>query len=127
MFCEKILHFQMKDIKEIRSILYTDEFKGFFESLDERAQNKLEDNISILKTVYVLSTKFVKRITNTNLYELRVSVGYNEYRNILFAIDHENVIQATGIILLNGFLKKSSKDYNKQIKRAINILKDIEL
>ena len=117
----------MKEIKEVRSVLYTDEFKEFFESLNERTQSKLEDNISILKTVYVLSTKFVKRITNTNLYELRVSVGHNEYRSILFAIDHENVIQATGIILLNGFLKKSSKDYDKQIKRAINILKDIEL
>ena len=117
----------MKEIKEIRNILYSEEFEEFFESLDETTQNKLEDNVSILKTVYVLSTKFVKRIVNTNLYELRVSVGYNEYRSILFTIDHENVMQATKIILLNGFLKKSSKDYDKQIKKAINILENIEL
>ena len=117
----------MKEIKEIRSVLYTDEFNLFYSELDERTQDKFEDNVSILKTVYVLSTKFVKRIINTDLYELRVSVGYNEYRNIIFAIDHENVIQATKIILLNGFLKKSSKDYEKQIKKAINILKNIEL
>ena len=50
-----------------------------------------------------------------------------EYRTILFAMDHENVIQATKIILLNGFLKKSSKDYNKQVKKANNILKELEL
>jgi len=117
----------MKKIEEIRSILYSKEFEEFFESLDKKTQSKLEDNVSILKTVYVLSTKFVKRIVNTDLYELRVSVGYNEYRSILFAIDHENVIQATKIILLNGFLKKSSKDYDKQIKKATNILKNIEL
>lgn len=108
-------------------MLYSDEFKEFCESLDERTLEKLEDNVSVLKTVYVLSTKFVKKVVNTNLYELRVSVGYNEYRSILFAIDHDNVIQATKIILLNGFLKKSSKDYNKHIKRAINILNNLEL
>jgi mRNA-degrading endonuclease RelE of RelBE toxin-antitoxin system len=117
----------VKEVEEIRTVLYSEEFKEFCESLDERAVEKLEDNVSILKTVYVLSTKFVKRIVNTNLYEMRVSVGYNEYRSILFTIDHENVIQATEIILLTGFLKKSSKDYGKQIKRAINILNNLEL
>jgi len=45
----------------------------------------------------------------------------------LFAADHENVIHSTKISLLNGFLKKSSKDYDKQVKRAINILKELEL
>ena len=117
----------MKDTEEIRSILYTDEFNLFYSELDERTKEKYKQGIDILKTIYVLSTKFVKRIENTNLYELRISVGYNEYRSIIFAINHENVIQSTKIILLNGFLKKSSKDYDKQIKKAINILKNIEL
>jgi hypothetical protein len=117
----------MKDGEEIRNIFFTDEFNEFRESLDERSKEKLDDNVSILKTVYVLSTKFVKKIVNTDLYEMRVSVGFNEYRSILFAIDHKNVIQATKIILLNGFLKKSSKDYDKHIKRAINILNNSEL
>ena len=112
----------MKEIEEIRKIVQSEEFNDFFDTLDERTQCKFDDNISILKTVYVLSTKFVKRIVNTDLYELRVSVGHNEYRSILFAIDHDNVIQATKIILLIGFLKKSSKDYDKQIKRATSIL-----
>lgn len=64
---------------------------------------------------------------NTDLYEMRVSVGTNEYRTILFAIDHDNIIQSTRIILLNGFLKKSEKDYRKQINIAEKILKDLEL
>jgi hypothetical protein len=68
----------------------------------------------------------VKKLVGTDLYEMRVSVGFNEYRSILFAIDHKNIIQAKKIVLLNGFLKKSSKDYDKQIKKAINILKNIE-
>jgi len=117
----------MKEIEVIRNILYTDEFKLFYSELDERTKEKYKHGIDILKTIYVLSTKFVKKIANTDLYELRISVGYNEYRSIIFAIDHENVIQSTKMILLNGFLKKSSKDYDKQIKKAINILKNIEL
>ena len=64
---------------------------------------------------------------NTELYEMRVSVGTNEYRTVLFAIDHDNIIQSTRIILLNGFLKKSEKDYRKQINIAEKILKDLEL
>jgi mRNA-degrading endonuclease RelE of RelBE toxin-antitoxin system len=117
----------MKIEKEIRNVFFTDEFKEFRESLDERSKEKLDDNVSILKTVYILSTKFVKKIVNTNLYEMRISVGNNEYRSMLFAIDHKNIIQATRIILLNGFLKKSSKDYDKYIKRAINILNNLDL
>jgi len=114
-------------MKEIRKILYSEEFNDFFESLDERIQRKFDDNISILKTVYALSTTFVKKPVNTNVYEFRVSGGHIKCRCILFAVDHENVIQATKIILLSGFLKKSSKDYYKQIKRANSILKNMEL
>ena len=56
-----------------------------------------------------------------------MSVGSNEYRTVLFAIDNSNVILSTKIILLNGFLKKSTKDYNKQIAKAECILKDLLL
>ncbi|MDR2950132.1 MAG: type II toxin-antitoxin system RelE/ParE family toxin [Prevotella sp.] len=111
----------------MRELLHTDDFDAFYYSLDERTTIKHDEALSYLETVYVLSNKFVKKIVNTNLYEMRVSVGTNEYRTIIFASDHENVIQATTIILLNGFLKKSSKDYDKQIKKAIKILNDLEL
>lgn len=118
----------MKNEEEkIRELFYTDDFDSFYELLDEKAALKHDEAILYLKTVYVLSAKFVKRIVNTNLYEMRVSVGYNEYRTIIFAADHENVIQAKKIFLLNGFFKKSSKDYDRQIKKAINILKELEL
>ena len=71
---------------------------------------------------YVLSTKFVKRLDNTDFYEMRVSLGNNEYRTVIFTMDNENVMLATKIILLNAFLKKSTKDYKKQIKIAEKIL-----
>ena len=48
-------------------------------------------------------------IRSAEFDELRISVG-NEYRVILFTIDHENFIEAERLLLLNGFMKKSTKD-----------------
>ncbi len=56
---------------------------------------------------------------------MRVSIGTNEYRTVLFAMDNSNFIEATKIILLNGFLKKSEKDYRKQIDIARKILDNL--
>ena len=69
----------------------------------------------------------MKHLENTDLYEMRVSVNFNEYRTILFAVDNDNIILSKRILLLNGFLKKSTKDYSKQIKVAKQILEDFEL
>lgn len=71
-----------------------------------------------------VSKKFVKKLVTSHLYELRVSVD-NEIRIILFAADNDNINLATKIIALNGFIKKSTKDYEKQIKKALNILSEI--
>jgi mRNA-degrading endonuclease RelE of RelBE toxin-antitoxin system len=108
----------------IREIIYTDEFKDFYDSLDEKVQKKIRYAISIVETIYVVSTDFVKKLEETDLplYEMRVSIGSNEYRTIIFSIDNDNFMQATRVILLNSFLKKSSKDYKKQIKTAEKML-----
>lgn len=58
---------------------------------------------------------------------MRVSIGTNEYRTVIFAIDNHNFIEAGNVILLNGFLKKDNKDYRKQIEIANTILKNLEL
>lgn len=55
---------------------------------------------------------------------MRISVG-NEYRVILFATDNDNFIEATEILLLNGFMKKSTKDYKVQIQVAWKIIKGL--
>lgn len=83
--------------------------------------------MNVIATVYNVSTKFVKHLDNSDLYEMRVTVGTNEYRTVLFAIDHANIIEAKNIILLNGFLKKDNKDYRKHIKTAETILNNMEL
>ena len=112
---------------EIRVVYKTPEFDKFYNSLPIKVQVKFNYVIDVVTTIYDISTKFVKHLHDTDLYEMRVSIGSNEYRTILFAIDKENIIEATKIILLNGFLKKSNKDYRKQIGIAQSILKDLEL
>jgi len=119
----------MKTSNEIiRELIHTEEFDEYFNSLDERTKDKFADCMEVLETVYVLNTKFVKKIVEAEegIYELRVSVGFNEYRIILFSVDHENIIEAKHVILLDGFLKKDKKDYRRQVKKAINILNRLD-
>ena len=108
----------------IRELYFSDEFTEFYEKLQDKVKAKFEHTMDIIRTEYVLNTKFVE---NTDLYEMRVSVNFNEYRTILFAVDNDNIILSKRILLLNGFLKKSTKDYSKQIKVAKQILEDFEL
>ena len=110
----------------IRTVYASDEFNQFFHDADKRVQSKLKFVIDVIQRVYVIPTKYVKKLVECNLYEMRISVGYNEYRTILFAVDHENIIQSTKVILLNSFLKKSNKDYKAQIRIAEQIIKSME-
>lgn len=112
---------------DIRTIYKTEEFELFYDGLNDKVKAKFDYTLSIVQSVYVLPVRYVKHLENTDLYEMRVSVGYNEYRTLLFAIDNSNVILATRIVLLSGFLKKSTKDYAKQIEKAKRILKDLSL
>ena len=114
--------------KKIRKLIHTDEFDEYYNLLDKRTAEKYDDVILYLETIYVLSKKFVKKLegAETGIYEMLVSVGTNEHRTIIFAIDHENIIQAKIVILLNSFLKKDNKEYRKQIKKAINILNNLK-
>ena len=111
----------------IRIIYKTSEFESFYASLPVKTQAKFDYVINVVSTIYDIPTKLIKHLENSDLYEMRVSVGSNEYRTVLFALDNHNVIEATSIILLNAFLKKDNKDYRKQIEKATTILNRLEL
>lgn len=110
---------------DIRTIYKTEEFEEFYNKLDSKVKAKFEYTFGLIQTVYALPVKYVKHLEKTELYEMRVSVGSNEYRTVLFAIDNSNIILSTRIVLLNGFLKKSTKDYEKQTAKAKQILKEL--
>lgn len=49
-------------------------------------------------------------------------MGHDEYRSVIFAIDHSNFIQSHRILVLNTFLKKDTKQYKAEIATAEKIL-----
>ena len=105
----------------MRTLFITSEFTAFIESLDQSTKEKISYLSEILTMQPVINTKVAKKLINTDFYELRIQVK-NEYRIIVFAIDYDKINQSKNILLLNGFMKKSTKDYDKQIKIATKIL-----
>ena len=105
----------------MRTIFKTQEFLEFLNNSETNVKDKIDYLLEVIITQTVINTKTAKKLINTDFYEVRVQVN-NEYRIIVFAIDHDNLTQSRTILFLNGFMKKSTKDYDKQIKIAIKIL-----
>jgi len=112
--------------QDIRQLILSAEFSEYYNALEARAKEKFDYVMQILKSQKVINSKFVKSIEKTDLYEMRVSVGTNEHRTFLFAIDKASLIESTQVILLNCFLKKDSKQYSSEINKAKRILKSLE-
>ena len=73
--------------KLIRHIIYSDEFEEYYASMNEQLKKKYDYALQIVKSQYVVSSKIVKSLENTDFYELRISISSNEYRTILLAVD----------------------------------------
>ena len=120
--CTVEQHFEY--LCSMERIMYkTPAFDSFYNSLNARAKKKVDYVFELIRTEKNVSAKFVKSLVNTDFYEMRISVD-NEYRIILFAIDNDNFINANEIALLNGFIKKSTGDYDKQIVIAQKLMED---
>ncbi len=105
----------------MRVVRQTDQFAEYVEKQNESFKKKLAYILIIIKEHTIIPTKFVKHLVNTEFYEARIQIG-NEYRIIIFSVDAENIMEATEIIFLNCFIKKSKKDYKKAIEQAEGIL-----
>ena len=108
--------------EDIRETLHTLEYEEYYASLDEKTKAKFDYVESIIKTQYVVNKKFVKNLEGTEFYEARVSVGTNEHRTIIFAIDSISFIESKRVLFLNSFLKKSTKQYKREVENARQIL-----
>ncbi len=62
-----------KKENNIRELYFSEEFTEFYNMLQDKVKAKFEHTMDIIRTEYVLSTKFVKHLENTGLYEMRVS------------------------------------------------------
>lgn len=115
------------EVRAIRTVYHTAEFLSFYNSLPVQVQKKYDYTLDVVQRIYVLPTKYVKRLVGTRFYEIRVAVGSNAYRTVLFATNSDNIITATEVYLLNSFVKKSDKDYRKQIAIAEKILEEVQI
>ena len=107
----------------MREIDITEECLEFIDKQGSRVTDKFFQLIEIMGEVKIIHTNFVKKLTNSRFFELRIKAG-NEYRIVIFAIDHLNFNECKQAVCLNGFLKKSNKDYVKAIKKAEIILEE---
>lgn len=107
----------------MREIDITEECLEFIDKQDERVVLKFFQLIEIIGEIKVVNSNFLKKLQSTQFYELRIKAG-NEYRIILFAIDHLNVTECTKVVCLYGFQKKSTKDYKKAVNQAGKILEE---
>lgn len=109
--------------EDIRETIHSQEYDEYYASLDEKTKAKYDYVEAIIKTQYVVSNKFVKKLEGSEFYEARVSVGNNEYRTIVFAIDSLSFIESKWVLFLNSFLKKGTKQYKGEVETARQILK----
>ncbi|MBR2624130.1 MAG: type II toxin-antitoxin system RelE/ParE family toxin [Paludibacteraceae bacterium] len=108
--------------EDVREIYYSEEYEEYYRSLEARIQEKFDYVEHIIRTQKVLNSKFVKKLEGTEFYEARVSCGSNEYRTVLFAIDAASIIESKSLLFLNSFLKKSTRQYKFEVRRAEGIL-----
>ena len=109
--------------EDIRETIHSLEYDEYYASLDEKTKAKYDYVEMIIKTQYVVNKKFVKSLEDTEFYEARVSVGNNEYRTIIFAVETLSFMESKRVLFLNSFLKKGTKQYKGEIEIARRILK----
>ena len=86
--------------------------QDFIDSLEIRAQSKVQDAIKLLREFGIrLGLPHVKKLTGTDLWELRI-LGGDSIRVLYIAVTGKK------FILLHGFKKKKQETPPKEIKIA---------
>jgi len=106
----------------MREIDITEKCIDFIDEQGQRVSDKFFQLIEIIGEVRIVHTNFVKKLQNSRFYELRIKAG-NEYRVLIFAIDHLNFSECSKAVCLNGFVKKSNKNYIKAMQILPSYLK----
>ena len=107
----------------MREIHITEDCLEFIDKQNDKVSLKFFQLVEVIGEIKVVNSNFLKKLQSTQFYELRIKAG-NEYRIVIFAIDHLNFAECTKAICLCGFNKKGTKDYKKAIKQAEKILED---
>lgn len=107
----------MEAIREV--IFFKNYFEDFFDTLDEKTKNKVDEILYFISIIERIPTKYLKKIVGAkDLFEIRVEYRSNIYR-IFCCFDDGNLI-----VLFNGFQKKTQKTLKKEIEKALKIMKE---
>jgi len=104
----------------MREVYITNDCLEYIDNQGERVSRKFFELVEVLSTLQRIHTNYVKKLTNTEFYELRIKAG-NEYRTVLYTLDNEDFNQSSEIICLYAF---KTKDYPKAIKQARKLLSE---
>ena len=106
----------MDKVREV--IAYKHYFEEFLRQQNTKVQDKIYKVIEIIETYERVPSNYLKHLKGTNgLYEARIKLGSNIWRVFCF-FDKGKLV-----ILLNGFSKKSQKTPQKEIDKAIRLMK----
>ncbi len=107
----------MEIIREI--IFYKNYFEDFFETLTDKAKNKVDEVLFMMTILERIPTKFFKNIEGSKgLFEIRIKYEGNIYR-IFCCFDKGNLV-----VLFNGFQKKTQKIPSKDLIKAEKIMEE---
>ncbi len=94
-------------------ILFKKYFKEFYDSMDSKLKNKVDEVLFMIRIAERIPRKFFQHMTGTDgLFEIRIEYRSNIYR-VFCCFDEGNLV-----VLFNGFQKKSQKTPKKEIDRA---------
>jgi len=97
---------------------YKDYYLKFFNTLTPDVQKKINWTIELLMQLDRIPEKYFKHITGSDdLYEIRIEYTSRHYRILCF-FDDGNLI-----ILVNSFLKQTTKIPKRELKLAGNLKK----
>ena len=104
-------------MEQHRQIVYFKKhFKEFYDSLDSKLKNKIDEVLFMIRIAERIPSKFFKHMSGTDgLFEIRIQYRSNIYR-VFCCFDEGNLV-----VLFNGFQKKSQKTPKKEIERALRI------
>lgn len=107
----------MEQIREL--VFFKHYFHDFFESLNEKVQEKIDYVLYLVTHSDRIPDKFLKHIEGQKgLYEVRVEVGSNIYR-IFCCFDKGKIV-----VLFNGFQKKTQKTPKGEISLALKLMQE---
>ena len=105
----------MESNREI--IFYKDYFEQFFNQLDEKTKEKIDEVLFMITFLDRIPTKFFKSIEGIKgLYEIRIEFKSNIYR-IFCCFDKGNLV-----VLFNGFQKKTQKTPSNELEKAEKLM-----